>query len=83
MEGNILEVDGTTGVCVNIGASQGVRVGSKFVVVQSGSGKDVLSLKERSVNLEIVNMESNISRVKVIPSEALKLLRKGDQIYAR
>jgi hypothetical protein len=83
LEGNILEVDGATGVCVNLGASQGVRVGSKFVVVQSGSGKDVLSLKERSVNLEVVNMESNISRVKVIPSEALKLLRKGDQIYAR
>ena len=82
LDGSILEIDGKN-ACINVGASQGMRVGSKFIVLVPGMDTDVLALNDRTVNLEIISLESGTSTVRVDPPEALKFLKKGDKIYAR
>jgi hypothetical protein len=87
-EGHITETAGET-VRLDVGVSQGVRVGSKFVVVrESGDGKEAdggepLSVASRPVGLEVDRSSTDASRARVLPPEAAKLLRKGDRVYAR
>ena len=87
-ECRILDLMGDT-ASIDIGSSQGVRVGAKFIVLRDGdSGKGtadggILSVANRPVSLEVDRPSKDASRVRVSPPEAAKLLQKGDRVYAR
>ena len=87
-EGRVVEVSGGT-VSTDVGSSQGIRVGAKFIAMREGKADqgqaegELLTVSERPVCLEVDRLSTDTSRVRVLPPEAAKLLQKGDRIYAR
>lgn len=85
VEGRIVDVKGGE-VDVDVGARGGVRVGSKFVVARRvGDAGDlaILESSNQTVILEVDKVSPSTIHTRVYPADAVKLLAKGDRIYAR
>lgn len=87
-EGRVLNI-GKDKASIDIGSSQGIRVGSKFIVVRFAGDpagfqdEEVLTCAERVVTLEVDRLSQDMSRARIIPPEAGSLIQKGDHVYAR
>lgn len=87
-EGRVLGMGGDQ-ASIDIGSRQGIRVGTKFIVVRSAEDPSgfqdevVLTCAERVVTLEVERLSPEMSRAHIIPPDAGSLIQKGDHVYAR
>jgi hypothetical protein len=87
-EGRITEVEGDA-VTVDVGAEDGVGVGTRFVVIRppEGAGKmaggKVCRRADAFVQLEVAQARPRSGVGHVMPSDGRKDVRAGDFVYAR
>ncbi|NKB25911.1 MAG: hypothetical protein GKR87_16380 [Kiritimatiellae bacterium] len=75
---------------INIGAEDGILLGSKYVVIASEtiqpphqSGSLIKLDNGQFVELKITKVEENFSEANIFPRKGQTLIQEGDLIYAR
>ena len=87
VEARVLKVVGTKAT-IDAGSNQGVREGSKFLVIPSEEGHEdpeheVRKLDDALVQLYVSRARPSQGIADILPAHAKKTVRPGDRVYAR
>jgi len=83
-------VDCSSGnVAIDVGYEQGVRAGTRFVVVRPGDADaplesgSVCRAGEDVIELDVVTVSRKTGRARILPKHGAETVKAGDRIYAR
>jgi hypothetical protein len=88
LEGRVLKT-ARSRVTLDLGERQGVRPGTRFIVLQAaeesspGLPESVLRISETWVQLEADRITNEASSARIVPEAGASAVREGDRVYAR